>query len=461
MFQTASWGYPQGTAYDARSAEMDLIIFDHDIAITQSQSNTGNRNSRPQAWAKNIISVGALSHYDTLSVTDDRWTSASIGPATDGRLKPDLCAYYDLIYTTYSSTGYGQFGGTSGATPIVAGHVGLTIEMFTEGTFGYPKAPAWNQRFAFKPHFTTTKALLINTARQYDPLVNGGVTREKQGWGWPSVEDLYDLSARMLVVDELDVLKQGERKGFAVFVRPGTPQFRTTLTFNDPPGTPLVYPNRVNDLSLKVTAPDGTTVYHGNVGLLGTSLYSTAGGAPNTIDTVENVFVRNPGAGVWLLDVSAPLVALDSHKETGAVDADFALVSSGIGGMRDTSGADCAFTSARTGDLQVKLGKLPASWTEGFTFLSAAATRPLASGELFGLAIDPLTYVSVTLPAVEGDLFHFKYTTDQTKYPNAPFVFDSGLASALKGMKFDAVAVFAGGSGQVVDVTNVARVTVQ
>ena len=31
--------------------EMDDILFDNDILITQSQSNTGSKYSRPQAWA--------------------------------------------------------------------------------------------------------------------------------------------------------------------------------------------------------------------------------------------------------------------------------------------------------------------------------------------------------------------------------------------------------------------------
>ena len=40
------------------------IIHLFDIPICQSQSNTGNQNSRPQAWAKNIISVGASTNTD-------------------------------------------------------------------------------------------------------------------------------------------------------------------------------------------------------------------------------------------------------------------------------------------------------------------------------------------------------------------------------------------------------------
>src|SRR5205823_597496 len=91
VFQSNSWGGGLTTSYTATSAAMDDIVFDHDILICQSQSNAGTRSSRPQAWAKNVLSVGGERHFDTLDRADDQWNrSASIGPAADGRIKPDL-----------------------------------------------------------------------------------------------------------------------------------------------------------------------------------------------------------------------------------------------------------------------------------------------------------------------------------------------------------------------------------
>ena len=59
---------------------------------------------------------------------------ASIGPAADGRVKPDLVGFFDCIRTT-SSCNYlysNSFGGTSAAAPIVCGHVGLLMEMWAD-----------------------------------------------------------------------------------------------------------------------------------------------------------------------------------------------------------------------------------------------------------------------------------------------------------------------------------------
>jgi hypothetical protein len=96
------------------------------------------------------------------------------------------------------------------------------------------------------------------------------------------------------------------------------------LVYTDPMGSPNAARARVNDLSLKVTAPDGT-VYWGNNGL-NVGNWSTPGGTPNTIDTVENVFVQQPAAGTWRVEVRADEVNADGHAETSAADVDYALV---------------------------------------------------------------------------------------------------------------------------------------
>ena len=466
MFETASWGFPQIPNYDARSAEMDHTIFTFDIPITQSMSNTSNTNARPQAWAKNIISVGAIVHHDTAIVTDDTQSGTSMGPAQDLRIKPDMCAYYDLVHTTSTATAYTTgFNGTSSATPIVAGHVGLIIEMFTDGYFGYPAAPTWQDRFNYKAHFTTTKALLINTARQYDPTIvsAGTASRYRQGWGFPALHDLYDLRKNMLVLDELDVLQQGQARTYFVQVKPNTPQFRTTMVYADlPMASPFLGPHRVNDLSVKVTAPNGT-FYYGNTGMATTpvSLYTAPGGSPNTLDTVENVFVQNPAYGIWQVEVSAPLVALDQHVETPAVDADFALVSSGIGGGRDVSGPVLDLTSTAPGDLSVAIANNPAAYVEGFTLFSLNTARPLAMGNFLGLEVDSISFLSFGSAAAPGNPLHFTYTTDPSLYPNAPFTFPSFIPQFLQGFSIDAVAFYIDATGGIHAASSVDRVLIQ
>lgn len=330
MLQTASWGYPQKTEYDARSLEMDQIIFETDMPITQSQSNTRSRRSRPQAWAKNIISVGAVFHGNNKDFSDDSWGKggASIGPASDNRIKPDIVSYYDKIHTT-GNTGYGPFGGTSGATPIINGHIGLIIEMFTDGIFGNELEFPKKERFKNRPHATTTKALLINSARQYDfKGLDHDLTRIHQGWGHPNLRQLYEQREKMLIVDESITLKAMEDKVFELEVGEDEPQLAATLIYNDPPGMVGAKVHRVNDMDLIVTDPKGQ-VYYGNNGLY-ENKFSVPGGETDGINTVENVIVKEPMAGTWTVRVLASEINQDGHVETEEMDSDFALVVSGL-----------------------------------------------------------------------------------------------------------------------------------
>ena len=332
VFETSSVGDARTTQYTTISADTDDTLFDFDILHCQSQSNAGNQDSRPQAWAKNIVSCGGVYHYDTLTKTDDRWNSGgSIGPASDGRIKPDLWHFYDEIFTTYSlsPTGYGIFGGTSGATPIIAGHFGLFYQMWSDGIFGNEVDPQGTV-FENRPHMTTAKAMMINSADQYP--FNGtseDKTRMHQGWGMPSVKNLYDLRDNFYIIDETDVLEPFDISTHMVTVESGSPYLKVTMTYADPAGNPAVQSqHRINDLTLKVVSPSDT-IYWGNNGLKN-GVWSQPDGVADTKDTVECVFVQNPEAGTWIVQVSADEIIQDSHVETPELDADYALVVSPV-----------------------------------------------------------------------------------------------------------------------------------
>lgn len=331
VFQTASVGSDRTTEYTTLSADTDAALFDFDVLHCQSQSNAGDRMSRPQAWAKNVLSGGAVNHQNTLSRTDDCWCGgASIGPATDGRIKPDLASFYDDIMTTTtgSPTSYTTgFGGTSGATPIICGHAGLVFQMWADGIFGNFVDPDGSV-FENRCHMTTAKALLINTAYRYDfSGANHDLTRVHQGWGMPDLQRLYEARDNMIVIDEADVIQPLATNSYTAHVQDGTPTLNVTMIFADPPGNPASTVHRINNLNLRVTSPSGD-VYWGNNGLT-VGNWSTEGGSPNDVDTVECVFIQNPEVGAWTVDVIAAEINQDSHVETPQLDADYALVVTG------------------------------------------------------------------------------------------------------------------------------------
>ncbi len=331
-FQSNSWGHSLTTDYGSYSQGMDDIIWRLDVAIFQSQSNNGDRQSRPEAWAKNIVSVGAVNHYDTLSTADDCWCGgASIGPAADGRLKPDVSYWYDDIYTTTTGNTYTTgFGGTSAATPISAGIAGLMIEMWSNNAWGTD--PQGNTVFERQPHAATIKALMINNAQQY-PFTGTGadLTRVHQGWGRPSAKVAKQRAAHSFVIDQTVPLRLGESGGYDVTVASGETELKVTMVYPDPPGTSSASLHRINDLDLTVTSPTGV-VYHGNYGL-DAGNYSLPGGTRDTKNTVENVFVQNPAAGAWHVEIKAVEINQDAYLATPAADAVFALVVTGATGQ--------------------------------------------------------------------------------------------------------------------------------
>ena len=334
VFQTNSWGYNVSTLYDNFSFEMDDILFRNDLVILQAQANEGNQNSDTQAWAKNVVSVGGIRHHDTQTLSDDSWSGAgSIGPAMDGRIKPNLSYWYDSILCPSESGGYTYtFGGTSAATPETAGHFGLFFQMWHNGVFGNPTG---STVFDSRPRSSTARAMMYNLADPY-PFSGAShdLTRTHQGWGRADVQRLYDRRDRIYWVDETHLLQNLQSRVYHLEVPAGEPDLRVTLVYLDPPGTTSSTQHRINDLSLRVTSPSSTQ-YWGNHGLRDGNA-STPGGGSDTVDTVENVFVDSPEAGTWVVEVMADELVQDAHLETPQLDVDYALVASGV-----SSGSSC------------------------------------------------------------------------------------------------------------------------
>ncbi len=319
VYQSNSWGSSRTTTYNSMSQEMDDIIYLNDLVITQSQSNAGSTDSRPQAWAKNVVAVGALYHYGNTNNGDDKWSyGASTGPASDGRIKPDLSAYYDSIRTVNNSS----FGGTSAASPIVAGHFALFHEMWHSGIFANPTGATV---FESRPHSTLARAMMINSAWLW-PMAQTDITRMNQGWGRPDLEDMYDKASQTFWVDESAVLSDLQSATYFVDVPVGAAEFNATMIYMDRAGTTSSSLHRINDLSLEVVDPAGN-VYWGNNGLTSSNT-SSAGGSSDTKNTVERVIVPSPASGTWTVTVYADDVNQDTHPENGTSvpDCDFALV---------------------------------------------------------------------------------------------------------------------------------------
>jgi hypothetical protein len=315
--------------YDGYSLLVDDLVLESDLLICTGTSNHPGTSGKCGSWSKNALIVGGVDARGSLRRDDHRYGHHTSGPAPDGRVKPDLVHFGRNVYCAdaSSSRSYGPFGGTSCATPLVAGHCGLMMELWADGVFG--NLALGRTVFDRKPHAATAKALMINSAYRYS--IEGdkpAFTRFKQGWGMPDLGRLYESRNKLFVVDQEMPLRGHQAVEYRLRVPEDEPNLGVTLTYTDPLGTTASAKALVNDLDLMVIAPDGKR-YHGNHGLLDGDV-SRAGGTPDRLNNVENVFLDEPSPGVWQLIVAAHRIAWDQHRGTTAWDQDFALVVNGV-----------------------------------------------------------------------------------------------------------------------------------
>jgi subtilisin family serine protease len=229
--------------------------------------------------AKNIITVGATNDLDSMTYF------SSWGPTDDGRIKPEVCAPGDSIYSTLPGNAYGFMSGTSMATPVTSGCIALMLQQFA---ISYP---------ALTPLPSTVKALLINTA------VDRGNAGPDYAYGFGRVNVQAAVDAILQGQFLEDQLSVGQTDNFTFTVPNGTPSLRVSLSWMDPAASPLSNPTLVNDLDLALISPGAATYYP--FVLNPASPSTVAGTGVNHRDNSEQVLVSSPAAGVWTIHVSA------------------------------------------------------------------------------------------------------------------------------------------------------------
>jgi len=307
---------------------LDDLVSEYDLLICQAIGNEGGNKGIHGSWAKNALIVAGVHPRGSVDRQEHR-PIFTHGPASDGRVKPDLIHFGESVFCAEPSSprGYGLFRGTSCATPLVAGHCGLLMEMWADGAFG--NLPLGRTVFDRKPHAATARALMINSAYRYPIEGEKPVfTRFQQGWGMPDLGRLFESRKKLFIVDQETALRDRQAIEYQLRVAENEPELRVTMVFTDPLGTTAAAKALVNDLDLIVIAPDGKR-YFGNHGLLEGNI-SREGGAPDRINNVENVFLDKPAPGVWRVQVAAHRIASDQHRGTTAWDQDFALVVAGV-----------------------------------------------------------------------------------------------------------------------------------
>lgn len=250
------------------------------------------------ALAKNVMTVGSVTDAVTSGLRDpskaNPSTFSSFGPTDDGRIKPDIVANGDGLYSSLngSDTSYGTYSGTSMSTPNATGSAALLIQRYGQL---FP-----NQAM----RSSTLKGLIIHTA---DDRGNAGPDY-KYGWGLMNAKAAADLvtdhhayPAKLRITESQLTTSVTSRT--QTFVWDGSTPIRATLVWTDPAGTAtttndLRTPRLVNNLNVKVIAPNGSEFFPYVMPFVGTwtqaSMDLPATTGINNTDNVEQVLISTP-----------------------------------------------------------------------------------------------------------------------------------------------------------------------
>lgn len=269
--------------------------------------------SPPGGTAKNTIAVGSV---NAISKTHSDFSGK--GPTLDGRIKPDLvapgCNDTTGVMGPAPPNDYADsLCGTSWATPVVSGAIGILQNQFDLLGYGY-----------VMPH--TFKAVMIQTA---EDLGNPGPDY-RNGFGLLDLKEAVDLVIADYPAGELirpDSISDSLMNTYYMDVEAGVTCIRVTLVWDDFQSAPLAAKTLVNDLDLVVKSPGGTPYYPYVLDPDNPSAAANTG--VNDVDNVEVVEVVNPDAGRWTVEVYGTLVpeapqyytlVLPCEYPTGGVD---------------------------------------------------------------------------------------------------------------------------------------------
>ncbi|MFZ5646943.1 MAG: S8 family serine peptidase [Bacillota bacterium] len=324
-----SWGSSVRGVYNYTAAQVDKYVWEHDdMALAVAAGNIGQAGAiYSPAVAKNVIAVGASENNrpEKGSVADNPSEVAffsSRGPAADGRIKPDIVAPGTWILSSKSSLApdnrfwgvenqyYAYNGGTSMASPIVAGMLGLIREYFTRVR-------------GINPSSALLKAALLDGAFH---LPNHSQNEEGKG-RLCAPDEFLDPTRSFLYVDRETKLATGEKKTYQYRLNGSGATLKATLVWTDYPAATTALKALVNDLDLTVESPSG-------------KVYAL----DDHVNNVEQVIIPNADPGVYFITVSGYHIPMGYQG--------YALfVSGGLAGQPDTTAPVVRITSPQNNSM--------------------------------------------------------------------------------------------------------------
>jgi Subtilisin-like serine proteases len=300
-----SWGDHSQGIYDTDSELYDTLCYKYpDLSIlfgvgNENEKKDINNNSKisTQASAKNVISVGAAESFrpevktfytsyrfdegmDIFFKTDliaypadgkhqGMAAFSSRGPTHDGRIKPDIVAPGTAIISTEAlcdkdNAGkrlsyYTSKSGTSMSTPLVSGSAAVVIQYLREQEIPDPSS-------------ALVKAVLLNGTRSMGTgQFKGYIEIPNKTPNWVNGFGHLDLGQSIAPTNTHLITIEGAISNTSdlvtyCFNKCNDGPLRVTLVWTDPPSTPGVGIDLINDLDLQVKTKERTYYANNKVG---------------------------------------------------------------------------------------------------------------------------------------------------------------------------------------------------
>ena len=305
---------PANAGYSLAARDVDDFVFRHPdflpFFVAGNAGASGPRSVPSPGNGKNSVCVGSTRNSAT-GTDDDLSAFSGVGPAADGRIKPDVVApgfnvsaASDFsISTDNCSTAAGA--GTSYAAPTAAGAAALVREYFVRGA--YPSGSP-DPASSFSPSAALVKAALIASAQSLPGLRLGlpvaAAPSFQQGFGRIELSRVLafpESPFRLFVADRIAAFSEGSGPMvFPVTVRSSGTRLRATLVWTDPPGVPRAAddptPELVDDLDLSIEGPGGQALGNGGPGF-------------DRVNNVEQAAFEAPAPGEYSIRVDPHFVA--------------------------------------------------------------------------------------------------------------------------------------------------------
>lgn len=291
-----SYGDGCNAGYTALSAYLDQQMeLSPELGFVFSSGNAGNSDcgyGAGMGWgtitgghklAKNALVIGNILPTNQLA------PSSSRGPSTDGRIKPDLVAPGNLLYTTsgFSPTGYTlQSGSSLSATAATA-------------TFALLQQEYLQQHGSFAPS-NLIRAYMLNTAQDL------GLPGPDYSYGFGLLKTDLALKALQLGQDTSVFVHAGDTLWIPIQIQANQNLLKFLICWNDPAGSPSNPIPLVNNIDLAVINPNGTMKHAWAPNPNSVMLPAQEG--PDNLNTVEQVQFEQPDSGIYWVRIIANTV---------------------------------------------------------------------------------------------------------------------------------------------------------